>query len=70
MVKKKFRGESFDSLYRRFKKNVEKKDIINEVKQREHYIKPSIRKKLAIEMAVKKEKKRQEDQRIKRNPAR
>jgi len=70
MVKKKFRGESFDSLYRRFKKNVEKKDIINEVKQREHYIKPSIRKKLAKEMAVKKEKKRQEDQRIKRNPAR
>ena len=70
MVKKKFRGESFDSLYRRFKKTVEKKDIINEVKQREHYIKPSIRKKLAKEMAVKKEKKRQEDQRIKRNPAR
>lgn len=70
MVKKKFRGESFDSLYRRFKKTVEKKDIINEVKQREHFIKPSIRKKLAKEMAVKKEKKRQEDQRIKRNPAR
>jgi|TARA_Y100000034_G_scaffold98479_1_gene120653 small subunit ribosomal protein S21 len=70
MVKKKFKGESFDSLYRRFKKTVEKKDIINEVKQREHYIKPSIRKKLAKEMAVKKEKKRQEDQRIKRNPAR
>ena len=70
MVKKKFKGESFDSLYRWFKKTVEKKDIINEVKQREHYIKPSIRKKLAKEMAVKKEKKRQEDQRIKRNPAR
>ena len=68
MVKKKFKGESFDSLYRRFKKTVEKKDIINEVKQREHYIKPSIRKKLAKEMAVKKEKKRQEDQDIKRSP--
>ena len=68
MVKKKHRGESFDSLFRRFKKNVEKKDTINEVRRREHYIKPSTERKLARDMAVKKEQKRQEDQRIKRNP--
>ena len=68
MVKKKHRGESFDSLFKRFKKNVEKKDTINEVRRREHYIKPSTERKLARDMAVKKEQKRQEDQRIKRNP--
>ena len=68
MVKKKHRGESFESLFKRFKKNVEKKDTINEVRRREHYIKPSTTKKLAREMAVKKEQKRQEDQDIKRSP--
>ena len=68
MVKKKHRGESFDSLFRRFKKNVEKKDTINEVRRREHYIKPSTERKLARDMAVKKEQKRQEDQDIKRSP--
>jgi small subunit ribosomal protein S21 len=54
-VKKKHKGESFDSLFRRFKKGVEKKDIINEVKSREHYVKPSIKKKLAKEFAQKNE---------------
>ena len=34
MVKKKHRGESFESLFKRFKKNVEKKDTINEVRRR------------------------------------
>jgi small subunit ribosomal protein S21 len=68
MMKKKHRSESFDSLFRRFKKNVEKKDTINEVRRREHYIKPSTKKKLAKEMAKKKEQKRQEDMRQKRTP--
>ena len=53
---------------KRFKKNVEKKDIINEVRRREHFVKPSIKKKLAKELAVKKEHKRQEEQDIKRIP--
>ena len=68
MVKKKHRGESFESLFKRFKKNVEKKDTINEVRRREHYIKPSTERKLARDMAVKKEQKRQEDMRLKRTP--
>ena len=68
MVKKKHRGESFESLFKRFKKNVEKKDTINEVRRREHYIKPSTERKLAKDMAVKKEQKRQEDMRLKRTP--
>ena len=70
MVKKKHRGESFESLFKRFKKNVEKKDTINEVRRREYYIKPSTERKLAKDMAAKKEQKRQEDMRLKRNPVR
>ena len=68
MVKKKHRNESFESLMKRFKKTVEKKDTINEVRKREHFTKPSTKRKLAKEMASKKEQKRQEDQDIKRTP--
>tara|TARA_Y100000310_G_scaffold136066_1_gene134985 strand:+ start:496 stop:705 length:210 start_codon:yes stop_codon:yes gene_type:complete len=68
MVRKKHRNESFESLMKRFKKTVEKKDTINEVRKREHFVKPCTKKKLAKEMAVKKEQKRQEDQDIKRTP--
>ena len=65
-VKKKHRGESFESMFRRFKKLCDKADIINEVKKREYYEKSSAKKKLAGDIAVKKEQKRQEDQYIKR----
>tara|TARA_B100001750_G_C15494556_1_gene593347 strand:+ start:1752 stop:1964 length:213 start_codon:yes stop_codon:yes gene_type:complete len=65
-VKKKFKSESFESMMRRFKKSIEKRDVINEVKKREHFIKRSVKKKLAKEVAVKREKRRQEEQNIKR----
>jgi|TARA_B100001750_G_C14906273_1_gene302350 small subunit ribosomal protein S21 len=68
MIRKKHRTESFDSLFRRFKKGVEKKDIINEVRKREHFTKTSTSKKLAKETARKKEQKRQEEQDVKRMP--
>ena len=45
-INKKHKGESFESLMKRFRKSVEKSDILNEVKAREHYIKPSTTKKL------------------------
>ena len=35
-VKKKYKNESFESMMKRFKKNVEKRDLINEVRKREH----------------------------------
>jgi small subunit ribosomal protein S21 len=38
-------GESFESAIRRFKKQCEKGGILSEVKKREHYEKPSVRKK-------------------------
>jgi small subunit ribosomal protein S21 len=68
VVKKKHRTESFDSLFRRFKKTVEKKDIINEVRKREHYVKSSTKRKLAKELAQKKEQKRQGELYIRRIP--
>ena len=65
--KKKYKNESFESMMKRFKKNVEKRDLINEVKKREHYIKSSTRNKLAKEIAKKREKRRQEDQNLNRS---
>ena len=66
-ITKKHKGESFESLMKRFRKSVEKSDILNIVKAREHYIKPSTNKKLAGEMAKKREKKRQDEQNLKRS---
>jgi len=54
-------GESFESLMRRFKKQCEKAGILSEVRKREHYEKPSVRKKkkaiAAIKRSLKKKKK-------------
>jgi small subunit ribosomal protein S21 len=66
-LNKKHKGESFESLMKRFRKSVEKSDILNEVKAREHYIKPSTTKKLSRAIAKKREKKRQDEQDIKRS---
>jgi small subunit ribosomal protein S21 len=38
-------GESFENALRRFKKQVEKTGILSEVRKREHYEKPSIKRK-------------------------
>ena len=66
-VKKKYKNESFESMMKRFKKNVEKRDLINEVRKREHYIKSSTKNKLAKEIAKKREKRRQEVQNLNRS---
>ena len=65
-IKRKHKGESFESLMKRFRKSVEKSDILNAVKDREHYIKPSTHRKLAREIAKKREKKRQDEMSLKR----
>ena len=65
-VEKKHRNESFESMMRRFKKGCEKTDVLNEVKKREYFEKPSMTRRKSREMAKKKESRRQEDQRIKR----
>ena len=38
-------GESFKQAFRRFKKSCEKSGVLSEVKKREHYEKPGVRKK-------------------------
>ena len=38
-------GESFENALRRFKKQCEKEGILSEIKKREHYEKPSIKRK-------------------------
>jgi small subunit ribosomal protein S21 len=46
-------GEPFEKALRRFKKKVEGAGILKEVRRREHYLKPSIRKKEKERAAVK-----------------
>jgi small subunit ribosomal protein S21 len=38
-------GESFESALKRFKKQCEKTGILSEIKKREHYEKPSVKRK-------------------------
>ena len=38
-------GESFERAMRRFKKQCERSGILGEIRKREHYEKPSVRKK-------------------------
>lgn len=50
-------GESFESLLKRFKKHVAKSGILQELKKREYYIKPSVKRKLKSEAARKRARK-------------
>lgn len=47
-------GESVDSLIRKFNKKVQTEGILQEIKKREHYLKPSLKKQQKIQMARKK----------------
>ncbi|HAG92371.1 MAG TPA: 30S ribosomal protein S21 [Bdellovibrionales bacterium] len=38
-------NEAFEQAFRRFKKSCEKSGVLSEVKKREHFEKPSVRKK-------------------------
>ena len=65
-VTKKHRKESFESLMRRFKKSYERNDTANLVKSREYFLKPSLKRKRAHDIAVKIEQKRHEEQKLKK----
>jgi len=47
-------GQSVDDLIRKFNKKVQSEGILNELKKREHYLKPSLKKQQKIQMARKK----------------
>ena len=65
-IQRKHNHESFESMMRRFKKACEKSDILNVVRDREHFEKPSMTRRISRKVAEKKELRRQEDQRVKR----
>ena len=66
-VQKKHRNESFDSMFKRFRKSVEGSKMDYELKRREYYEKPSSVRKRAQEYARKQELKRQQVQDLKRS---
>ena len=45
------KGESLESALRRFKRSCQKAGVLSEVRKREHYEKPSVRRKLKSEAA-------------------
>ena len=47
------KGESLDSALRRFKRSCQKAGGLSEVRKREHYEKPSVKRKLKSEAARK-----------------
>ena len=47
------KGESLDSALRRFKRSCQKAGVLSEVRKREHYEKPSVKRKKKSEAARK-----------------
>jgi len=47
-------NESFESALKRFKKQCEKAGVLSEIRKREHYEKPSVRRKRKLLIARKK----------------
>ncbi|WP_302264526.1 30S ribosomal protein S21 [Dialister invisus] len=47
------KGESLDSALRRFNRSCQKAGVLSEVRKREHYEKPSVKRKLKSEAARK-----------------
>ena len=47
------KGESLDSALRRYKRSCQKAGVLSEVRKREHYEKPSVKRKLKSEAARK-----------------
>ena len=47
------KGETLESALRRFKRSCQKAGVLSEVRKRQHYEKPSVRRKLKSEAARK-----------------
>ena len=45
--------ETFESLFKRFKRSVVKAGVLQELRKREYYVKPSVKRKLKAEAARK-----------------
>lgn len=51
-------SENFEAALRRFKKEVQQSGVLSEMRRREHYEKPSVKKKMKLLAAKKKARKR------------
>lgn len=51
-------GESFESLLKRFKRQVVKEEILQDIKKNEYYVAPSLKRRLKHENALKRDKKK------------
>lgn len=51
-------NEGFEKLFRRFKKAVERSGMLQELRDRQHYDKPSIQRKLAKNAAIRRHQKK------------
>jgi small subunit ribosomal protein S21 len=47
-------GEGIEEALRRFKRECERNGILKEIKRREHYMSPSVKKKLKLQEALRK----------------
>ncbi len=52
-------GESIERALKRFKRKVEQSGVLKEVRKREHYVKPSVKKKLKARAAEARARKRE-----------
>ena len=53
------RGESFDSLLRRFRKQVQRSRILSQVRRKRHFVSKSEERRFAMRKAIRRERKRQ-----------
>ncbi len=51
-------NESVESALKRFKRRVQKDDIIKDIRKHEEYVRPSVKKKLKKEQAIKNKRKK------------
>ncbi len=58
------KGEHFEKLMRRFKRVVEKADVINDLRKKEYYEKPTVARKRAKAAAVKRWERKQSEMNI------
>ncbi|MBI5701158.1 30S ribosomal protein S21 [Candidatus Saganbacteria bacterium] len=56
------KGESIDKALRKFKTQIRREGLIDEIKDREHYEKPSERRRKQLAKAVRREQKRQREE--------
>ena len=58
------KGEHFEKLMRRFKRAVEKADVMNDIRKKEYYEKPTVARKRAKAAAIKRWERKQSEMNV------